>query len=375
MHFPTLTFRNTLRRPLRSCLTLVAVALAVGSVVALVGISTGFKQTFLEFYQGVGIDLLVVRTGSARRLTSTIDETLSDKIRTLPGVKEVIPGLADVVSFPDEGLYVVPISGLVPETRVFQSFQPVSGRALRLSDGKAVMLGITLADSLEKTTGDRLEVVEGDEFEIVGVYDGFNVIQNGSMVMSIEELQRLMGREGQVSGISIVVDDPNDQNLLQRISRQVESMESGITVRPTRAHVESLSEIQIAIAMSWLTSSVAILIGTVGMLNTMFMSIQDRTLEIGLLRAVGWSRIRVVSMVLLEAVFLSIVGACLGIAAAFLIVKLLTRMPAVNGLIEGQISSHVIGQGFLIAILVGILGGLFPAVAASRLSPNEALRR
>ncbi len=375
MHFSTLTLRNTRRRPLRSCLTLVAVALAVGSVVALVGISTGFKQTFLEFYEGVGIDLLVVRTGSARRLTSTIDESLTEKIRALPGVKEVIPGLADVVSFPDEGLYVVPISGLVPETRVFESMKLVSGRMLTLADGKAVILGLTLADSLGKTTGDRLEVVEGNEFEIVGVYDGFNVIQNGSMVMSVKELQQLMGRQGQVSGISIVVEDASDKDLLDRISQQVEAMESGLTVRPTREHVESLSEIQIAIAMSWLTSSVAILIGTVGMLNTMFMSIQDRTLEIGLLRAVGWSRIRVVSMILSEAVFLSTLGACLGIAAAFLLVKLLTRMPAVNGLIEGQISATVVGQGFMIAILVGFLGGLFPAMAASRLSPNEALRR
>lgn len=375
MHFSTLTFRNVLRRPLRSCLTLVAVALAVGAVVALVGISTGFKNTFLEFYEGVGIDLLAVRTGSARRLTSTIDETLADKILALPGVEEVIPGLADVVSFPDDGLYVVPISGLVPETRVFNTMDTVSGRKLVKDDEKAVMLGITLADSLGKKTGDRLEVVEGDEFEIVGVYDGFNVIQNGSMVMSVKQLQRLMGREDQVSGISIVVEDSTDDALIERISRQVEEMESGITVRPTREHVESLSEIQIAIAMSWLTSSVAILIGTVGMLNTMFMSIQDRTLEIGLLRAVGWSRTRVISMILSEAVFLSTLGACIGIATAFGLVKLLTRMPAVNGLIEGHISATVIGQGFLIAIIVGFIGGLLPAIVASRLSPNEALRR
>ena len=92
MGFVTIAIRNVLRRPLRSCLTLLAVALAVGSVVSLVGIANGFKHTFLEFYQGVGIDLLVVRSGSARRLTSTMEESLGDKIAALPGVVEVIPG-------------------------------------------------------------------------------------------------------------------------------------------------------------------------------------------------------------------------------------------------------------------------------------------
>lgn len=375
MWFITIPFRNIRRRPLRSSLTLIAVALAICAVVTLVGISTGFRQTFIEFYEKVGIDLLVVRTGSARRLTSTIDESLSDKILELPGVKEVIPGLADVVSFPDEGLYVVAVSGLTPETRIFDSMEMISGRQLRKDDEKTVMLGVTLADSLDKTTGDRLEIVEGDEFEVVGVFDSFSVLQSGAMVVSLKQLQRLMGRENQVSGISIVATDPTNEQLLDEIARKVEKMESGITVRPTRDHVESLSEIQIAIAMAWLTSTVAMVLGMVGMLNTMFMSIQERTVEIGVLRAVGWSRLRVISMVLFEAVFLSILGAIIGTVTAFGLVKLLTQMPAVNGLIEGRISPAVVGQGFAIAISVGLIGGLLPAIRAARLSPSEALRR
>ena len=94
MYFITMTFRNGLRRPLRSALTLVAVALAVCAVVSLVGIANGFRDTFMEFYEGADVDLLVVRSGSARRLTSTLDEELGDRITQVSGVKEVIPGLA-----------------------------------------------------------------------------------------------------------------------------------------------------------------------------------------------------------------------------------------------------------------------------------------
>ena len=375
MGFLTIALRNVMRRPLRSCLTLFAVALAVGAVVSLVGIANGFKATFLDFYQGVGIDLLVVRSGSARRLTSTLDERLGDKIAALPGVAEVIPGLADVVSFPDEGLYVVAVSGLVPETRVFESMDVVEGRMLRVEDGRGLMLGATLADSLQKSVGDSVEVVEDEEYEVVGIFDGFNVLQNGSIVISIQELQRLMGREGQVSGFSIVTEDASDDQLLDRIAAQVQTMESGISVRRTREHVESISEIQIAIAMAWLTSTVAILIGSIGMLNTMFMSVQERTVEIGLLRAVGWSRLRVISMILNEAALLSVLGAIVGTLGAMLLVRCLTVMPVVNGLIEGRISAAIVVQGLLIALVVGFLGGLLPAVRASRLSPSVALRR
>ena len=375
MQFTTMSLRNVFRRPLRSGLTLVAVALAVCAVVSLVGIANGFKDTFMNFYQGAGVDLLVVRSGSARRLTSTMDESLGDRIEQVDGVAEVIPGLADVVSFPDDGLYVVPVSGLKPETRVFESMEPISGRRLKLTDEKAVMVGATLADSLGKTTGDTLEIVEGEAFEIVGVYESFNVIQNGSLVVSIKQLQRLMGRDDEVSGFSIVTTDSADRALIDRVAADVEKMETEIKVRPTREHVESLSEIQLAVAMAWLTSTVATLIGAVGVLNTMFMSIQERTLEIGLLRAVGWSRSRVVAMILMEAVLLSAIGAAIGIAVSFVLVKLLTKMPAVNGLIEGHISPVVIAQGIGIALLVGFIGGLLPAVSASRLSPSEALRR
>lgn len=369
-----MTFRNVLRRPLRSALTLVAVALAVCAVVSLVGIANGFKDTFMDFYQGAGVDLLVVRSGSARRLTSTLDEGLGEKITQIEGVKEVIPGLADVVSFSDVGLYVVPVSGLLAETRVFDAMEPIAGRRLTKADQRAVMVGVTLADSLDKKVGDMLEVVEGEAYEVVGIYESFNVLQNGSLVVSLAELQRLMGREGEVSGFSIVATDSTDDALIDRIAKQVGDLETEITVRPTREHVESLSEIQLAIAMAWLTSTVATVIGAVGVLNTMFMSIQERTLEIGLLRAIGWSRVRIVSMILLEAIFLAIIGATIGILLSLILVAMLTRMPAVNGLIEGKISFLVIAQGFAIAIVVGIIGGFLPAIRASRLSPSEALR-
>ncbi|WP_404304415.1 ABC transporter permease [Neorhodopirellula lusitana] len=369
-----MTLRNIVQRPLRSGLTLVAVALAVCAVVSLVGIANGFKDSFLDYYQGAGVDLIVVRSGSARSSTSTLDESLGDRIAMLDGVADVIPGLSDIVSFTEVGLYVVPVSGLKPETQVIEAMEPVAGRRLLQSDKRAVMVGITLAETLGKKVGETLDIVEGEGYKIVGIYESFNVIQNGSLVVSIGELQRLMGREGEVSGFSIVTTDATDEALLERISADIEAMQPDLKARPTREHIESLSEIRLAVAMAWLTSMLATIIGSIGVLNTMFMSIQERTREIGVLRAIGWTRKRIISMVLLESILLCLLGAILGITVALFLVSMLTHMPAVNGLIAGKIRTGVVMQGLLIAIVVGFLGGLLPALAASKMSPAEALR-
>jgi len=374
MRFSRLILHNVMRRKLRSVLTAAAVAIAVGSVVSLVGIANGFKDSFMDFYQSADVDMVVTRSGSQRRLTSTLDESLSERIRVLPGVREVVPGLADVVSFSEANLFVVPVSGLLPETHVFEHFRVTKGRPLLKSDLKTVMLGIDLSETLNKPIGSILEVVESEPFTVVGIFESSNVFENGSIVMPLSDLQKLMGRDGQISGVSISLTEPGNTEVVQTLTAEIMALESGLSVRTTREHVESLTEIQMAIAVAWLTSTVAIIIGTLGTLNTMFMSIQERIKEIGILRALGWERKRVVLMILGESVTISCIGGVIGALAAILIVRLLTQVPAVNGLIQGRLDSYVIAQGIGVALLVGFLGGLLPAVSASRMTPAEALQ-
>ena len=132
--------------------------------------------------------------------------------------------------------------------------------------------------------------------------------------------------------------------------------------------------IQVSRAMAWMTSIVAVLIGGIGMLNTMLMSVMERVREIGILRAVGWRKSRVVGMVLGEALVLSLIGAFFGILGAVLLTRFLATLPRVNGFLTGEIAPSVMLQGLGIAIIVGLLGGLYPAWRAARLLPTEAVR-
>jgi putative ABC transport system permease protein len=372
MRFSTIVLKNAVRRPLRSILTALAIAVAVGTVVALVGISYGFERTFLDLYRGSGIGLIVVRAGSRQRMTSTLDQRLGDQIRVLPEVRDVFGGLVDTVSFNELGLYGVLVQGWMPETMAFDHLRLVSGRALRRDDGKAVMLGTVLAKNLGKGVGDTLSLYEGENFRVVGVYHSSNVFEEGAMVIPLAQLQRLMQREGQVTGFSVLLDRSADQATLERVRRQVQALAPALHAMTTDEHVKSLTEIHLAKAVSWLTSTVALVLGTFGVMNTMVMAVHERTMEIGILRALGWPRGRVARLILLESVILSLIGAILGGVGAGLVVRLLTLVPTVNGLIDGRIPPLVLAYGLAVALLVGLIGGLLPAYRASRMLPTAA---
>ena len=373
MWFSTLILRNIVRRPLRSILTVVAIAIAIGSVVSLVGVARGFERSFVELYEKLDVDMLVIAKGQAK--AGALPERLGDEIRKLPGVQDVIPGLVDAYSLRDYGVPTVIVNGWVPETLAFNHIKLIGeGRKLRQDDKGKVMLGIVLSNNISKGVGDTFELTQGETFEVVGVFESFSVFDNGSIIMPLDELQRIQDKPGKVTGYSIIF-DADGKKRMPAIREQIQALLPNIQALPIREHLDNLPELQIAKAMAWLTSAIAVVIGLFGMMNTMVMSVHERTREIGILRAVGWRPRRVMGMVLFEAVALSQLGAVLGILGSVAILSVLTRFPLVNGIIAGKLNYTLAAYGFVIAALVGLVGGIFPARRAAGLMPTAALRQ
>ena len=138
--------------------------------------------------------------------------------------------------------------------------------------------------------------------------------------------------------------------------------------------VKENKQVGYAMAFALMTSAVALFIGFIGVLNTMFMSVFERTREIGILRAIGWRPSRVMRMILMESVLLSIGGGIVGTLAGLGLIKLLSHLPTVNGVVQAAISADIVIKGFAIAIIVGLVGAAYPAYRGSRLLPTEALR-
>jgi putative ABC transport system permease protein len=377
MRFYTFVLKNVVRRRVRSSLTVIGMAVAIGAVVALVGISSGFERSFKDIYQKQKVDIVVQQRGIKQRLTSVMDAKLGDQIAKIRGVKQINSGLVDFTSMDELGPVGVLVQGWEPDSPLMKALGPQlqpGGRLLTGNDKKGVLLGERLAISLDKHVGDKMSLFDNETYTVMGIFKSSTVYENGSMTVLLKDLQRFMGREGQVSCFAIVVENPADPADIKRIAHEIEGLGKNVEATLTAEFVNATPEIQLVHAMAWVTSAVALVIGAVGMLNTMVMSVFERTKEIGILRAIGWARWRVVRMILLESILLSLTGGVVGTGAAIGLTHLLAQQPAVAGMVDPYVAPWVIGLGFVIGLCVGLLGAAYPAYRGAQLLPTEALR-
>ncbi|HEY5310957.1 MAG TPA: ABC transporter permease [Pirellulales bacterium] len=370
----TMVLKNVSLRPARSLLTVLGLAVAVGAVVALVGIATRFEDSFLDLYRRRGGDLVIQRAGGAVQLSSGIDESLGQRIRRLPGVNKVIGCLMDMISFEQADLFAVLVNGWSLDCPVLDEVTIVSGRRFRKGDRKVVMLGKTLAANLGKHVGDEVELYS-EPFKVIGIFDSFSIFESGAVFVQLDELQQLMNRPHHVTGYIVGVDKTAGTDRVVELQRQIASMDPLLVVLPSAEFVRNIAQIRVIRTMAWITSLIALVIGTVGISNTMIMSILERRAEIGTLRAIGWRTLRVVRLVCSESLVLCLCGAALGSLLGVLATRVLAHLPMTSGLVDGQIGAAVIAEGFGLAILTGCLGAMYPAVWVSRWTPLEAMRR
>jgi putative ABC transport system permease protein len=248
----------------------------------------------------------------------------------------------------------------------------LDGRALQVGDDKSVMLGRVLAMTLGKKADDPIQIA-GESFQVVGTFESDSWFENGGLLMPLATLQKMMGREGQVTGFLIRA-KTSDTRSIEQLRRRIESTVTGVAATAARDHVQGDTQIRLARAMAWATAAVALFLGSVGMLNTMLMSIFERTREIGILRAVGWRRRRVLALVMGEALVIALLGTVLGTMLAAIGLRVLTLAPTARGFINPNLPPEVLGIALAMGVGLSLLGGIYPAARAAALEPTEALR-
>lgn len=365
--------KNLFERRTRSLLTLCGLAVAVATIVTLVGVSWRFEDAFRELYGGRGCDFVVQRRGGAQRLNSGLDEQLGRRILELPNAATAMGSLMDVVALEPYQLYAVIVNGWPVDSPVLDRVETVSGRRLREGDRQCVMLGEVLARNTGKKVGDTIEIY-AEEFKVIGVFRSFSVLEAGAAFFLLPELQRLTGRPGLVTGYVVTAKDANPAALAQLHDR-IEALGPNIVATPMLEFVASINQIELSRSIAWIVSSVAVAIGAIGMLNTMVMTVTERTREIGTLRALGWRTGRIARVIVLEAVLLSIAGGALGCLLAIGALRVLSRFPTTSGLVDGQVSPWALALGFGLALSISLSGAAYPAWWGARLAPMDAIRR
>ena len=372
MNMLTLAWKNLRRRPARSALTIVGLSVAVAVVVSLVGLSQSLESSFLALYTRRGADLVVQRRGGTVQLAKGLPLKLADRIEKMPGVKEVIRGLMDMVAFEKQGLFMVIVNGWEADCPVLDRVQITAGRRLQKGDRRRVMLGRILAANLGKRPGDSVELYS-QQFEVVGVFDSFSVYESGAVFMLMEELQQQMDRPGQATGFVVQVAPAGDARVIERVRRDIEALDPAIAATPCAEFVRSLKQMQVTRAMSWVAAAIAALIGAIGVLNTMAMSVLERRPEIGAFRAMGWRKRQVVQLIVTEALLLAAAGAVLGTALGLSVLSGLSHLRATSGLVQGDWPISAMVEGTLLAFLMAALGAAWPALRVTAEQPVEAL--
>jgi len=372
MRFSSLILRNLFRRRTRTILTAAGLAVAIAAVLDLIGVSWNFERAFSALYAGKGIDLVVVRAGIANQLSSTLDETLIDRIRRLDGVAEAAPSLMDVVGFEQAGIASALINGWESGSLLFGGSRILGGRTFRPDEANVALLGRVLALNLGKKVGDPLDVA-GESFRVIGIYESISLFETGALIVPLATLQRMMGREGQVTGF-VIRAKSSTPDAVTLLKKRIEAMIPGVAATPARDQVERDVQLRLVRVMAGATTALAVLLGSVGMLNTMIMTVFERTQEIGVLRALGWKRRRVLSMILGEAVCLGLLGAVMGIVLALVGMRCLLLAPTARGFIDARIPPAVLAFGLVLGLVLSVLGGVYPALRAAALDPSEALR-
>jgi putative ABC transport system permease protein len=380
MHFFEFVLKNVFRRKVRTALTTFGVAVAIAAVVSLLSITSGYERSSKEMYNNRGVDLVVVRAGVANRSTSTLDESAAKLLRALPGVGRVAPALSEKVSFEAGSLVSVPVNGWPPDSFAFDSLSVIQGRKLQTGDKHSVILGKELASRLKKAIGDKVEI-ESEPFNVVGIYESANMLDNNAAVISLRDLQELMERSGQVSEFQVALakDVPNKKAAIVSVRNAIEGMKDdegtplGLVAQETEDFINSDNQIRVAHAMAWTTSAIALIVGSIGMLNTMIVSVLERTQEIGILRAIGWRKSRIMRMILAESFSLSFLGCVLGTLLAAVLIRVLLQFPTAKMLVRGDITPEVMLIGLVMSVLVGLVGGAYPALRGASLPPTEAL--
>ncbi len=195
---------------------------------------------------------------------------------------------------------------------------------------------------------------------------------NHDAYTSISTVQKIMNQADMISGIYVKVDKGvNAENLTKKIDTKYKDNLTTITSINDMNSQKGI--IDMINGAKWGISLLAILVGGIGIINTMIMSVFERTREIGVLKSVGWSNRRIIGMIVGESIVITIIAGLVGSIAGVLLVEGI----AATGLLQGMTPVFTIGmflEAFLISLTVGIIGGLYPAIKASKLPPTEAIR-
>ncbi len=395
---------NLRHRKLRSWLTMIGIFIGIAAVVSLIGLGEGLRTAIMGQFGFLGSDVISVQaaglafgppgTGTVKPLT----RDLTDKIENINGVESAIYRYIESGTLEFNDVQGIGMAASMPsgeDRKIIErtvNLKVDQGRLLRDGDGKKVILGNDFSTEDNGfgrpiVSGDKV-LINGESFEVVGILEKKgSFIFDSALMINEDVLLDLVGSDGEdVDIIAVKVKDTNrveeiqkDIEKILRKERDVKEGEEDFVVQTPQAILEDLNSTLFAVQLFiYIIAGISLAVGGIGIMNTMFTSVLERTKEIGIMKAIGARNSMIFSLFFIESGFLGMVGGIIGIILGLIIaygMAFIGKLVLGSDLIQATIGLPLISGALTFSFVVGTAFGVLPALQASRMQPVESLRK
>ena len=387
-------FKSIVNRKLRSWLTVLGIFIGIAAVVSLISIGQGMQDSINQQFKKLGSDRIMVMPGKLSMGppgmgASKLTDRDVDVVKKVRGVDVVAPVLMNVmkVEFGKETGYVW-ITGISEDSldAMFldmEMYEVVKGRALKKGDRHKVVIGSLIEeDFFDSKVGVRDKIMINDElFKVIGVMKELGSPDDDSnMYVLMNDARELFDEPEEVGMIFTKIKEGYDiEDVVEDIEDEMEDARGSddFTVTTPTKLMESMSVILDVVNLVLIgIAAISLIIGGIGIMNTMYTSVMERTKEIGVMKAIGARNSDVLSIFLIESGILGLVGGVVGCVIGISMAKLVEMIAHQNGLtmFYALITPELIIFSLAFSSIIGCISGIFPAKQASEMRIVDALR-
>jgi len=351
-------------RPVRTTVSILAVALEVVLILIVVGLTTGIATETAKRTAGVGAEFMVQPPNSSMFLaltSNTMPVAIGDKIRELPTIKAVAP--VQVLMNSQDGIEVVFGIGSDSFNSVTGGFNWHEGSMFKGQN--EIVVDDLWARAKSATIGDTAELFN-QKFKVTGI------VEHGKGARVFTSMETTGALTGQIDKVGVFFVKLKNPDQIKMATDQLNQLLPGYTIRDVKELETLMSSTNIPGLSAFIKAVVvvALCIGVLVIFLSMYTTITERTREIGILRSLGASKAFIVSLIFQEVTLVCFLGVIFGIGASFLIERILE---AVFPTLMVQITAEWIVKASIFAMLSGVIGSLYPSLKAAKQDPVEAL--
>ncbi|MBS3102404.1 ABC transporter permease [Candidatus Woesearchaeota archaeon] len=402
LDFFSYSIENLRHRKLRSWLTMIGIFIGIAAVVALIGLGEGLRGAITGQFGFLGPDVLAVQASGlnfagppGQAVVNPLTKDLTEKIKSIPGVDIAVNRYIETGAFEFNDIQDIVFAWNVPENKERSKFEKMlnlkvsQGRLLKDGDKFKVVLGNSFTD--EDRFGKPIQVgnniiFEGKQFEVVGILEKKgSFIFDTAVIMNEDVLISEFKDDDSVNAIAIKVNDlksignvkRNVEELLRK-ERGVKEGEEDFTVQSPESALESLDDVLFGVQLFIsIIAFISLVVGGIGITNTMYTAVLERTKEIGIMKSIGARNSSIFTLFFMESGFLGFVGGLIGVAIGVALANLFAfagRQALGSDLIKADVSLALVFGSLLFSVIVGLIAGTVPAYHASKKNPVDALR-